>query len=40
MSGYLAPFVALFVAGLFLALVRERTGYIGWCTGGTRAGCS
>jgi uncharacterized protein len=25
--------VALFVVGLFLALVRERTGHIGWCIG-------
>lgn len=25
--------IALLVAGLFLALVRERTGHIGWCIG-------
>jgi len=30
---HLDSFVALFLVGLFLALVRERTGHIGWCIG-------
>lgn len=30
---HLDSLVALFVAGVFLALVRERTGHIGWCIG-------
>jgi membrane protease YdiL (CAAX protease family) len=30
---HLDSLVALFVVGLFLALVRERTGHIGWCIG-------
>ena len=30
---HLDSLVALFSAGIFLALVRERTGHIGWCIG-------
>ncbi len=30
---HLDSLVALFSAGVFLALVRERTGHIGWCIG-------
>ncbi|MBK1718804.1 CPBP family intramembrane glutamic endopeptidase [Thiocystis violacea] len=30
---HLDSMVALFVVGVFLALVRERTGHIGWCVG-------
>lgn len=30
---HLDSMAALFLAGLFLALVRERTGHIGWCIG-------
>ena len=30
---HLDSLAALFVVGLFLALVRERTGHIGWCIG-------
>ncbi|TCT21992.1 CPBP family intramembrane glutamic endopeptidase [Thiobaca trueperi] len=30
---HLDSLVALFLVGLFLALVRERTGHIGWCIG-------
>ncbi|ESQ15003.1 MAG TPA: CPBP family intramembrane metalloprotease [Chromatiaceae bacterium] len=30
---HLDSMVALFLAGLLLALVRERTGHIGWCIG-------
>lgn len=30
---HLDSFAALFSVGLFLALVRERTGHIGWCIG-------
>jgi membrane protease YdiL (CAAX protease family) len=30
---HLDSMVALFLVGLFLALVRERTGHIGWCIG-------
>lgn len=30
---HLDTLVALFLVGIFLALVRERTGHIGWCVG-------
>jgi membrane protease YdiL (CAAX protease family) len=30
---HLDSLFALFLAGLFLGLVRERTGHIGWCIG-------
>jgi len=30
---HLDSLVALFMVGVFLALVRERTGHIGWCVG-------